>query len=61
MLLPGPDLHCASPWQYGDSGDVFLPDIGKGQKEVLPSEHEAFGTPPCGKSGSGYCITFIKD
>ena len=33
MLLPGPDLHCASPWQFGDFDDIFLPNIGKGQKK----------------------------
>ena len=39
MLLPGPNLHCASPWQFGDFCDIFLPNIAKGQKKVLPSEH----------------------
>ena len=33
MLLPGPDLHCASPWQFRDFCDIFLPKIGKGQKK----------------------------
>ena len=34
--------------------------MGKGQKEVLPSEYGSLGTLPYGKSGHGYCITFIK-
>ena len=57
-----PDLHCTSPWQFGGFYDIFLPDIGKGQKKVLPvpSEHGAPGTQPYGKSGPGFCITFIK-
>ena len=29
-------------------------------KKVLPSERGATGTLPYGKSGLGYCITFIK-
>ena len=33
MLFPGPDLHCASAWQFGGFYDVFLPNIGKGQKK----------------------------
>ena len=60
MLLPGPDLHCASPWQFGDFYDIFLPNIGKGQKKALPSEHGAPGILRYGKSGVGYCIMFIK-
>ena len=60
MLLPGPDLHYASAWQFGDFYDVFLPNIGKGQKKVLPSEHGAPGSLRYGKSGPSFCITFIK-
>ena len=60
MLLLGPDLHCAVPWQLGDFYDIFLPSIGKGQIKVLPSEHGAPGTLLYGKSGPGFCITFIK-
>ena len=59
-LLPGPNLHCASPWQFGDFCDIFLPNIAKGQKKVSPSEHGALGTLHYGKSCPGYCITFIK-
>ena len=33
MLLPGPDLQCASPWQFEDFYDIFLPNIVKGQKK----------------------------
>ena len=53
MLLPGPDLHCTSPWQFGNFYDI-LPNIGKGPKKVLPSEQEAPGTLPYGKSGPGF-------
>ena len=61
MLLPGPDLqHCASLWQFKDFYDIFLPNIGKDQKKVLPSEHGASGTLHHGKSGPGFCITFMK-
>ena len=60
MLLPGPHLHFASPWQFGGFCDIFLPNIGKVQKKVLPSEHEVLGTLPYGKSGLGYCIMFTK-
>ena len=60
MLLPGPDLHCTSPWQFGDFYDIFLPIIGKGKKKVLPSEHGAPGPLPYGKSGPSFCIRFIK-
>ena len=48
------------PLAIGDFYDVFLPNIGKGQKEVVPSEHRAPGILPYGKSGPGCCITFIK-
>ena len=47
-------------WQFGDFYDIFLPNIGKGQNKVLPFEHGALGIPPYGKSGPGFCITFIK-
>ena len=46
MLLPGPDLHCASPLQFGDFYDIFLPNIGEGQKKVLPCDHGTPGTLP---------------
>ena len=35
-------------------------NIGKDQTKVLLSERVAPGTVPYGKSGPGYCITFIK-
>ena len=60
MLLLGQDLHCVSPWQFRDFYDIFLPNTGKGQKNVLPSEHGAPGTLPYGKSSPGFCIAFIK-
>ena len=51
---------CSSPWQFGDCYDIFLPNIAKGQKKFLPSVHGAPGTLPHGKSGPGFCITFIE-
>ena len=53
-------LYCLSSWQFRDFCDVFLPNIGKGQKEVLPSKHGAPAILPYGESGPDYCITFIK-
>ena len=58
MLLPGPDLHCV--WYFGDFRNIFLPNVGKDQTNVLPSEHRALGTVAYRKSGTGYCIVFIK-
>ena len=60
MLLPGPDVHSASPWQFEDFRNIFLPNVGKGQKKALLFEHEAPGTVPYDKSGPGFCITFKK-
>ena len=37
-----------------------FPCGGENQNEVLPSERGASGTVPYGKSGPGYCITFIQ-
>ena len=51
-------LH--EPLIFGDFYDIFLCNIGKIKKNVLPSEHEASGTLPHGKSGPGFWITFIK-
>ena len=62
MLLTGPSrIYIAqSPWQFGDFHKIFWPNIGEGQKKVVPFEHGALGTVPYGKSAPGYCITFIK-
>ena len=60
MSLPWPDLHCAGThWHFGDFRNVFLPNIGEDQKKS-PSEREASGTVPYGKSGPSYYISFIK-
>ena len=59
MLLPGPDLHFAGPLALWRFRNVFQPNIGEDQKKS-PSEREAPGTRPYGKSGPAYCITFIK-
>ena len=48
------------PWQLGDFYDFFLPNIGKGQKNVLPSERGVPGTLLYDKYGHGFCNTFIK-
>ena len=52
-------LHGA-PVTIGDFRNIFLPSIGEDQKKVLLFEHGALDFVPYGKSGPGYCITFIK-
>ena len=47
-------------WHVGDFRNIFLPNIGENQKKVFPSERGTPGTVTYGKSGPGYCITFIK-
>ena len=55
------DLHAQSPWHFGDFRNILLPNLGEDQKrKALPFERGAPGTLPFGKSGIGYCITFIK-
>ena len=59
MVLPRPDLHRVGPLALRDFCNIFLPNIGEDQKQVL-YERGAPGTVPSGKSVPGYCITFIK-
>ena len=59
MLLPSRIYLAQEPWYFGDNRNIFLPNIGEDQK-VLHSERGALGSIPFGKSGPGYCITFIK-
>ena len=40
--------------------NIFLPNIGENQKNVLPSERKAPGTVLYGKFDPGYWITLIK-
>ena len=60
MLLSGPGLDYAGPllcWEFSQQ----LPAKHRQRpKKVLPTERGAPGTVPCGKSGPGYCITFIQ-
>ena len=49
------------PWYFGDFRNIFLPNTGEDQKQVLPSERWAPGTVPYGKFGRGYCITVVKN
>ena len=58
MLLPGPDLHCVGRWHLGDFRNISC--RSENQNEVLPFERGTPGTEPHGKSGPGYCITFIQ-
>ena len=49
-------------WYFGDFRKIFLPNIDEDQKK---SHHLGAGplaviVPYYGKSGSNYCITFIK-
>ena len=60
MLLLGPSLHSARPWYFRDFRNIFLPNVGEDQVNVLPSERRAPGTVPYVKSGPGYCIMLIK-
>ena len=60
MSLPGPDLHCASSWHFGDFCDIFLPNISEGQKKSYHLSTGPRHSAIYGKSGPGYCISFIK-
>ena len=42
MLLPGPDLHRVGPLAPRDFRNIFLPNTGEDQKQVL-SERRAPG------------------
>ena len=59
MLLIEPDLHCVGSCHFGDFCYMFLPNISENQKK---SYHRRAGLLALchGKSGSGYCITFMK-
>ena len=48
------------PWHFGDFRNIFVPNIGEDQENVLPSERGAPSTASYGKSCPDYCITFIK-
>ena len=48
------------PVALWDFRNIFLPNTGKDQKNVLRSERGAPGTVPYVKSDPGYCITFIQ-
>ena len=62
MLFPGPDLHCAGRLALRRFPQHLSANIGEDRKK---SHHLSSG-PLAGtvtyyvKSGSGYCITFIK-
>ena len=60
MLLPSRVHIVRGPWHFGDFRNILLPNIGKDQKKVFPIEPGAAGSVPYGKSGPGYCISFIK-
>ena len=53
MLFLGRIYIARGPWYFGDCRNIFLPNVGKDQKRVLPSELWAPGTVPYGKSGPG--------
>ena len=57
---PGRIYIAWGPWYFENFRKMFLPNIGKEQKKVLPFERGPSGTVPYGKSASGYFITFIK-
>ena len=62
MLWTGPSrIYIAqSTWHFGDFWKIFWPNIGEGQKKVLPFEHGAPGTVSYGKSVPSYCITLTE-
>ena len=41
MLFPGRIYFLREPWHYGDFCNIFLPNIGEDQNEVLPSKRGA--------------------
>ena len=43
MLFPRRIYIGRSPWYSGDFCNIFLPNIGEDQENVLPSEHSALG------------------
>ena len=49
-----------APWYFGDFCNIFQPNIGEDQINVLRSERVVHGTVPYGKSGPGFCIIVIK-
>ena len=53
--IAGPDLNRARPWQFGDFCNIFLPSIGKDQKNSYDlSAGPLAGTAPYyGQSGLG--------
>ena len=50
----------AGPLALWDFRNIFLPNTGKDQKNVLRSERGALGTVPYVKSNFGYCIAFVQ-
>ena len=63
MLLHGQHLHCAGALDtLGDFHNIFLPNIGEDQKKSrrLSAGPLAGTVPYYGKSGPGYCLTFMK-
>ena len=51
MFLLRLDLYCVGPWYCEDFGNIFLPNIGEGETNVLRSERRAPDNLPYGKSG----------
>ena len=60
MLLFRRDLHCVRPLVLWGFRNIFQPNIGEDEINVLPSERKVPGNVPCEKSGPGYCIMLIK-
>ena len=61
-VIPGPDLHCAGPLALGGFLQ-HLPAKYKCQVKTKKSHifcAQGLDAVPYGKSGAGYCITFIK-
>ena len=59
MLFLGRIYIARGPWLLGDFCNIFLPNISEDQKSptIWALGH---GAVPYGKSGAGYCITFVE-
>ena len=42
-----------APWHFGDFCYILQPNVGEGQKKVLPSERGVPGIAPCSKYEPG--------
>ena len=55
-----PYLHCSEPRHFRDFREIFLPNVGEGQKKSYHLSARPLALLPYGKSAPGYCIAFMK-